>query len=62
MGIDESEEELLGLVEETVTELKLGHMPDVKCSEAFLERLEAEKTALHHLHFTTFGRVVSDFE
>ncbi len=62
MGIGESEDELLGLVEETVT-LKLGHVPRFKCSEAVLEGLEAEKTASHneHLSFTALGRLVSGF-
>ena len=63
MGIGESEEEELGFVEETVTELKLGQVPRFKCSEAVLEGLEAEKMASHreHLSFTAFGRLVSGF-
>ena len=52
----------MGLVEETMTELKLGRVPRVKCPEAVLEGLEAEKTASHHLHFSAFGRLLSDFK
>ncbi|KAK9991761.1 hypothetical protein SO802_026746 [Lithocarpus litseifolius] len=59
MGIGESEEEELGFVEETVTELKLGQVPRFKCSEVVLEGLEAKKTASHreHLSVTAFGRL-----
>ena len=52
----------MGLVEETKTELKLGHVRRIKCPEAVLEGLQAEKTVSHHLHFNAFGRLLSDFE
>lgn len=43
------------------TAAKLGQVPRLRCSEAVLEGLEAEKTASHreHLSLTAFGRLVS---
>jgi len=42
-------------------ELKLGHVPRFRCSEAVREGLEAEKTASHreHLSLTALGSPVS---
>lgn len=43
------------------TELKLGQVPRLRCSEAVRDGFEAEKTASHkeHLSLTALGRPVS---
>lgn len=53
----EGETEDIGLA----AELKLGHVPRFRCSEAVREGLEAEKTASHreHLSLTALGSPVS---
>jgi hypothetical protein len=45
------------------TELKLGQVPRLKCSEAVREGLEVEKTASQREHrsLTAFGKLVSGF-
>ena len=54
---EEGETEEMGLGRE----LKLGQVPRLRCSEAVLEGLEAEKTASHkeHLSLTALGKPVS---
>jgi hypothetical protein len=64
-GGGEAKEAEVGETEEMglATELKLGQVPRLRCSEAVREGLEAEKTASQREQrsLTAFGKLVSGF-